>query len=108
MQRPEGQDARSAGGREMATAPGVLCMAATPFDDAGQLDELALRAPLRRMVDAGVGVYLGSGGAGEGHTLSTDELARLYAIGVSECRGQVQTCANPPESRTADEMLTKA
>jgi 4-hydroxy-tetrahydrodipicolinate synthase len=92
----------------MPTVATVLCMSATPFDDAGQLDEQAIRAHLGRLADAGVGVYLGSGGAGEGHALSDAELARLYAIGVSECGGRVPTFANPPESRTAEEMLGKA
>jgi 4-hydroxy-tetrahydrodipicolinate synthase len=92
----------------MPTDATVLCMSATPFDADGALDEAAIRAHLRRMADAGVGVYLGSGGAGEGHALSTPELGRLYAIGVSECGGRVPTFANPPESRTAEEMLAKA
>ena len=92
----------------MPTAPTVLCMSATLFDAAGELDETAMRTHLKRLVDAGVGVYLGSGGAGEGHSLSTAELARLYAIGVAECGGRVPTFANPPESRTAEEMFAKA
>ncbi|HEV8297906.1 MAG TPA: dihydrodipicolinate synthase family protein [Acidimicrobiales bacterium] len=83
-------------------------MAATPFDTSGALDEHALRAHLRRMVDAGVAVYLGSGGAGEGHALTMDELRRIYEIGVEECKGRVPTYANPRESRTADSMLELA
>jgi 4-hydroxy-tetrahydrodipicolinate synthase len=86
----------------------VMCMAATPFAEDGSLDEAALRVHLRRLVDAGVGVYLGSGGAGEGHALSPAELDRLYRVGVEECSGRTPTFANPPEARTASEMLAKA
>ncbi len=86
----------------------VFCMAATPFTANGEVDESALRFHLRRMVAAGVGVYLGSGGAGEGHALLPDELRRVYEIGVDECRGKVPVHANPPEPRTAAAMLELA
>jgi 4-hydroxy-tetrahydrodipicolinate synthase len=86
----------------------VMCMAATPFAADGSLDEAALRVQLGRLADAGVGVYLGSGGAGEGHALSTTELDRLYRVGVETCRGRTPVFANPPEARTANEMLAKA
>ncbi len=85
--------------------PMVFCMIATPFTEQDTLDEGALRANLRRMVEAGLGVYLGSGGAGEGHALQPEELARVYAIGVEECKGRVPVCANPPEPRTARAMI---
>jgi 4-hydroxy-tetrahydrodipicolinate synthase len=91
----------------MADRSIVMCMSATPFDGDGRLDEQALRVHLRRLTDAGVGVYLGSGGAGEGHALSEPELDRLYRVGVEVCRGTAPVFANPPESRTADEMLRK-
>jgi dihydrodipicolinate synthase/N-acetylneuraminate lyase len=83
----------------------VFCMAATPFTDDGSIDEAALRLHLRRMVDANNAVYLGSGGAAEGHALTDDELRRVYAIGVEECKGKVPVYANPPEPRTAERML---
>jgi 4-hydroxy-tetrahydrodipicolinate synthase len=89
----------------IANEPTVFCMSATPFTVADQIDEPGLRAHLRRMVAAGVGVYLGSGGAGEGHALSLGELRRVCEIGVEECAGRVPTYANPPEARTAAHML---
>jgi 4-hydroxy-tetrahydrodipicolinate synthase len=92
----------------MPTKPVILCMSATHFDAAGDLDEPAIRAHLQRFVDAGVGVYLGSGGAGEGHALRPEELSRLYRIGVDVCGGRVPVYANPPEARTAIEMFAKA
>jgi 4-hydroxy-tetrahydrodipicolinate synthase len=86
----------------------VFSMAATPFTASGEVDEASLRAGLRRMVEAGVGVYLGSGGAGEGHALRPAELRRVYEIGVEECKGRVPVHANPPEPRTGAAMLDLA
>src|SRR6201999_2935562 len=88
--------------------PLMFSMVVTPMDKEGRLDEDGIRAHLQRMVDAGVGVYLGSGGSGEGHALEIDELARLYQLGAEVCKGKVPVYCNPPESRTADEMQRKA
>jgi 4-hydroxy-tetrahydrodipicolinate synthase len=85
--------------------PLALCMVATPFQADGALDEAGLRAHLRRMVESGCSVYLGSGGTGEGHALSLAELTRVYEIGVEECKGRVATFANPPEPRTGKAMI---
>ncbi len=79
----------------------LLCRTATPFSKSGALDEDALRQFLQRFIDAKLGVYLGSGGTGEGHTLSIDELRRVYQIGVEVCKGKVPVYANPPEQYTA-------
>ena len=88
--------------------PTMFSMVVTPMDDRGRIDEAGLRAHLRRMIDADVGVYLGSGGSGEGHALTIDELAQVYRIGVDECKGKVPVYCNPPESRSANEMLEKS
>jgi 4-hydroxy-tetrahydrodipicolinate synthase len=87
--------------------PTMFSMVVTPMDRAGIIDEDAFRAHLRRMVAARVGVYLGSGGTGQGHALDRDELSQIYQIGVSECKGRIPVYCNPPESRTAKEMLWK-
>lgn len=89
----------------IADKPLVFCMASTPFTADDRVDEPGFRAHLRRLVGAGVGVYLASGGAGEGHAMTAEELARVYAIGVEECKGKVPVYANPPEPRTAKQML---
>jgi len=83
----------------------VYNMVATPFDDEGKVDLGSYRALLETMANANVGVYLGSGGAGEGHALSIEELRSLYDVGVATCRGKVPVAANPREARTAAEML---
>ncbi len=88
--------------------PVAYCMTVTPFKPDGSFAEDEFRQHLRRMVAAGCGVYLGSGGSGEGHTLTLDELSRVYEIGVEECKGRVPVCANPPEQRTAKHMIAIA
>src|SRR5580698_625421 len=88
--------------------PLMFCMVVTPMHDDGSIDEDGLRAHLQRMIAARVGVYLGSGGSGEGHALTLDELGLVYRIGVEECSGKVPVYCNPPELRSAAEMLTKA
>src|SRR5438270_13517493 len=87
--------------------PLMFSMIVTPMDVHGNLDEAGIRAHCRRMIDAGVGVYIGSGGSGEGHSMDLDELGRLYEIGVDECKGKVPVYCNPPESRSATEMQRK-
>ena len=79
----------------------LMCRVATTFSKSGELDEDAQRKFLQRFVDARLGVYLGSGGQGEGHTLSREELRRVYQIGVEVCKGKVPVFANPPEQYTA-------
>lgn len=79
----------------------LLCRTATTFSRNGDIDEEALRQYLQRFVDAKVGVYLCSGGSGEGHALTPDELRRVYTIGVAVCGGKVAVNANPPEQNTA-------
>jgi 4-hydroxy-tetrahydrodipicolinate synthase len=86
----------------------VYNMVATPFQDDGTLDLEAYRALLELMCEANVGVYLGSGGAGEGHALTVGELGQLYDVGVATCKGRVPVAANPREARSAGAMLEVA
>ncbi|HEX4214940.1 MAG TPA: dihydrodipicolinate synthase family protein [Candidatus Dormibacteraeota bacterium] len=86
----------------------LLCRNATTFGPQGELDEEAYRASLQRFVDAGLGVYMASGGSGEGHSLSWDELGRVYRIGVEVCRGKVPVNSNQPEQHTAAASLVHA
>lgn len=86
----------------------LFCMSVTPFTADGSVDEAALRVHVRRLADSGTGIYLGSGGAGEGHVLSVDELRTVYRIGVEEAKGRVPVYANPRESRSAAAMYEVA
>jgi 4-hydroxy-tetrahydrodipicolinate synthase len=77
----------------------------TPFDADGALDEVATRGHLQRMADAGIGVYLGGGGSGEGYVLSRDETKRLLEIGVEELAGKAPVRAMGVEPRTSGDMI---
>jgi 4-hydroxy-tetrahydrodipicolinate synthase len=83
----------------------LLCRNATTFTPTKALDEPAFRQFLQRFVDAKLGVYIASGGSGEGHALSNDEIRRVYKIGVEVCKGKVQVNANPPEQNTAQAII---
>ena len=73
----------------MTSLPGIYSMSVTPFSADGGLDEDALRSHLRYQAAAGVGVYLGSYGSGEGHLLREHEVERIYEIAVEELKGKV-------------------
>jgi len=88
--------------------PDFYTMCATVFGPDGSFDESAMRLYLRRQIDARLGVYLGSGGNGETHAMSPDELFRLYAVGVEECKGRVPVHANLPEEHTAEQTIAQA
>lgn len=86
----------------------IATRAATTFDRFGALDEDALRSHLRRLVDAGVDLWLGSGGSGEGHALDLDELSTVYRIGVEVGGGAVLVGSNQPETHTPQDAVTQA
>ncbi len=88
-----------------AGAPSTYVISLTPFTERGELDEPGLRGHLNRMADAGVGVYLGGSGSGEGYTLSAAEVERVFTIGVEELRGRVPVLAMGVEPRGAAEMI---
>jgi 4-hydroxy-tetrahydrodipicolinate synthase len=77
----------------------------TPFTGDGSFDEPGVRRHLRRMASAGVGVYLGGGGSGEGYVLTPAEAQRLLEIGVEELKGKVPVRSMGTEPRSAAEMV---
>jgi 4-hydroxy-tetrahydrodipicolinate synthase len=83
----------------------VIVISITPFDDAGRLDEAALRAHLRRLGAAGVSVYVGGSGSGEGYALSFEERERVFAVAVEELKGRVPIAAMGCEPHLPDEMV---
>jgi len=85
-----------------------FCLSATTFAPTGEVDEEAQAAYLDRFVESNIGVYLGSGGNGEGHALHPDELRRVYEIGVSVCKGRVPVQANLPETHTPRAAVEQA
>jgi 4-hydroxy-tetrahydrodipicolinate synthase len=86
-------------------AASVFAVGITPFDAAGGLDEAALRGHLRRMAAAGIGVYVGGGGSGEGFVLAPDERRRVLEVAAEELAGKVPFRSMGVETRSAAEMI---
>ncbi len=91
--------------RDRAHRASCFVISITPFTADGALDEGALRAHLRRLAAAGIGVYVGGGGSGEGYTLSRADNERIFAIAVEELKGKVPCRAMGIEPRTAAQMI---
>jgi dihydrodipicolinate synthase/N-acetylneuraminate lyase len=86
-----------------------FCRVATTFTVGGDaIDEDAYRRYLQRFIDTNTGVYLGSGGIGEGHTLTWEELRTVYRVGVNACKGKVPVYANVLEQLTARDVIKYA
>jgi 4-hydroxy-tetrahydrodipicolinate synthase len=83
----------------------VFAVSITPFSVDGALDEDAVRKHLQRMVAAGVGVYVGGGGSGEGFVLTPAERRRVLEIAAEELRGKVPFRSMGVEARSAAEMI---
>jgi len=83
----------------------MFSMVVTPMDRDGLIDEEAFRLHLRRMVGLASVCTWAAAGTGQGHALDHRELARIYEIGLTSAR-EVPVYCNPPEARTAKEMLT--
>lgn len=83
----------------------VFTISITPFTEEGRIDEGAFRRHLTKLGDAGMGVYVGGGGSGEGYTLSTDETRLVMDIAVDELKGRAPIRAMGIEPRTAEQMV---
>lgn len=83
----------------------VITISITPFDDKGAVDEPAFRRHLHRLGDAGISVFVGGSGSGEGYSLTPEERDRILAIAVEELGGKVPVLADGVEPRTTREML---
>ncbi|MDQ3811832.1 MAG: dihydrodipicolinate synthase family protein [Chloroflexota bacterium] len=69
---------------------GIIPPLVTPFVPGSEdLDEQALRAEVRYLLDAGVHGLTLCGSTGEGHALSLEETVRCAEIAVEESRGRV-------------------
>jgi 4-hydroxy-tetrahydrodipicolinate synthase len=73
---------------------GIIPPLVTPFSEDEEVDEAALRAEVRTMIEQmGVHGLVVGGSTGEGHTLSTDELRRAVGAAVEEAAGRVPVLA---------------
>jgi len=72
---------------------GILPPLTTPFTSDEEIDEKALRKQVHFMMDQGVHGLVSGGSAGEGFTLSTDELRRIVAVTCEEAAGRMPVIA---------------
>ena len=72
---------------------GILPPLVTPFDKNEDVDEAALRIEAQYMISQGVHGLVAGGSAGEGFTLSTDELHRIVAVTSEEAGGRMPVVA---------------
>jgi 4-hydroxy-tetrahydrodipicolinate synthase len=86
----------------MAKLFGIIPPMTTPFDANGEIDEAAVRAQVRWLLDQGVHGLAAGGSTGEGHTLDADELRHLVATVVDEARGRVPVIAGIIVDSTRD------
>jgi len=63
---------------------GILTAMVTPFDSNGELDEAATTRLVRHLLDNGSDGLVLAGSTGEGATMTDEEKARLWEIGVAE------------------------
>jgi 4-hydroxy-tetrahydrodipicolinate synthase len=92
----------------MTASRAVNAMCVTPFDAHDHLDEDALAVIVDGLATAGVGVYLGSYGTGEGHLLRPAEIARLYAVGVEVAARRVPVYAAALGFTSTDAVIEAA
>jgi len=76
----------------------------TPFDNAGRIDDEAMRQNVDRMFDAGATGILVGGCTGEFWSLSFDERCQLFKLGV-ECAAGRGTVLGGTGAVTADETI---
>jgi 4-hydroxy-tetrahydrodipicolinate synthase len=86
----------------------INAMCVTPFDAGDQLDEEALAVIVDWLAAAGVGIYLGSFGTGEGHLLRPAEISRLYTVGVAAAAGRVPVYAAALGFTSTDQVIEAA
>jgi 4-hydroxy-tetrahydrodipicolinate synthase len=89
----------------LSVAASTFVISITPFGRDGSFDEDGIRGHLQRLGSAGIGVYLGGGGSGEGYVLTPAEARRLLEIGIEELKGIVPVRSMGTEPRSAAEMI---
>ena len=86
----------------MPELEGVVPPVVTPFDDAGDVDEEALRAEMRYHLDAGVHGISVAGSTGEGNALSVEEHGVVYRAAVEEVGDDVPVVAGVISTNARD------
>jgi 4-hydroxy-tetrahydrodipicolinate synthase len=71
--------------RDSMRIGGIITAMVTPFDADGRLDEAAAARLMHHLLENGSDGLVLAGSTGEGATLTDDEKARLWELGVAEC-----------------------
>jgi 4-hydroxy-tetrahydrodipicolinate synthase len=74
----------------------------TPFRRDGSLDEAALRALIKRQIEAGIDFLVPCGTTGESPTLTHEEHLRVVAIAVELAKGKIPVLAGAGGYNTAE------
>ena len=86
----------------MPELEGVVPPVVTPFDEAGDVDEEALREELRYHLSTGVAGVAVAGSTGEGNALSIDEHDLVYRTAVEEADGDMPVVAGVISTNARD------
>lgn len=81
---------------------GILAALSTPFTDAGEVDEAALRRHVDFLIDNGVHGLVPCGSTGEMAALSFEERRRVTEIVLDQNAGRVAVAPQTGANRTAD------
>src|SRR5918999_1621896 len=73
--------------------PGIIPAVTTPFDERGEVDEAALAANVRFLLDAGVHGVVATGTMGEAGSLSAAERRRVVQAVAEAVDGRVPVIA---------------
>src|SRR5580693_2261219 len=92
----------AATGRRNNMFTGTGTALVTPFQRDGSLDEFALRALIKRQIEAGIDFLVPCGTTGESPTLTHEEHLRVVAIAVELAKGRVPVLAGAGGYNTAE------
>jgi 4-hydroxy-tetrahydrodipicolinate synthase len=88
-----------------AKNPSTFVISMTCFDEHDRFDPEGQARHFRRLVDAGIGVFVGGGGSGEAFTMSTPEYRDLMEVAKAELKGKVPARVMGFEPRTAKQLI---
>ncbi len=82
----------------------VAVCTVTPYDEAGRLDDAAVKSLVESVASQGLGLAIGTASPGEGFALSLEETERFYHTVVGAAAGRVPVCAMGVEPRNANQL----
>src|SRR5689334_20967908 len=77
----------------------------TPFGEQGNLNEEMFRVQTRRLLDAGLDLWIASSGTAEGNVLTTSEIDRIAELAVEEAGPNTSVYAMGSEPRSARQAI---